>query len=106
MDAITLQKCKKCWKSLPLEAFININENTHHFKTCNTCHYKASLQYKQSNSEVKLLIPEEMSKQLFEKILEIDTNEYLENSLTSIDFNQYFNWYDGWWSKENIWDYH
>ena len=68
MDTITsnLQKCKKCRKSLPLEAFININENARHFKTCNTCCYKASLQYKQSNSEVELLTPEEMSKQLFE----------------------------------------
>ncbi|CAB4410551.1 unnamed protein product [Rhizophagus irregularis] len=28
-----------------------------------------------------------MSKQLFVKILEIDTNEYLENDLTGIDFN-------------------
>ena len=46
MDTITLQKCKKCWKSLPLEAFININENTCYVKTCNTYHYKASLQYK------------------------------------------------------------
>ena len=44
-------------------------------------------QSNQSNSEVELLILEEMSKQLFEKILENDTNEYLENNLTSIDFN-------------------
>ncbi|CAB4425991.1 unnamed protein product [Rhizophagus irregularis] len=46
----------------------------------------ATLQYKQSNqsnTEVGLLTLEEMSKQLFERILEINTNEYLENDLTS-----------------------
>src|SRR5204863_2597975 len=78
-----LQKCKKCQKNLPLKAFIN--ENTRQFKTCNICRHKASLQYEQSNqsnSEVELLTLEEMSRQLFEKILEIDTNEYFENDLT------------------------
>ena len=78
MDFLTnnLQKFKKCQKFLPLEAFIN--ENTRQFKTCNICRHKSSLQYKkssQSNLEVELLTPEEMSKQLFEKFLEIDTNE-------------------------------
>jgi hypothetical protein len=82
----SLQKCKKCRKSLPLETFIN--ENTRHFKTCNICRHKASLQYSnRPNTEVEILTPEEMSKKLFEKILEIDTNEYLENDLISIDFN-------------------
>ncbi|CAB4436442.1 unnamed protein product [Rhizophagus irregularis] len=92
MDIVTtgnLQKCKKCQKNLPLEAFIN--ENTQQIKTCNICHHKATLQYKQSNqsnTEVGLLTLEEMSKQLFERILEINTNEYLENDLTSrVDFN-------------------
>ncbi|RGB22296.1 hypothetical protein C1646_776326 [Rhizophagus diaphanus] len=69
----------------------NINENTQQFKTCNICRHKATLQYEQSNqsnTEVKLLTPEEMSKQLFERILEINTNKYLENDLTNnIDFN-------------------
>ncbi|CAB5386217.1 unnamed protein product [Rhizophagus irregularis] len=89
MDIVTtgnLQKCKKCQKNLPLEVFIN--ENTQQFKTCNICR---TLQYKQSNqsnTEVGLLTLEEMSKQLFERILEINTNEYLENDLTSrVDFN-------------------
>ncbi|CAB5376188.1 unnamed protein product [Rhizophagus irregularis] len=92
MDIVTtgnLQKCKKCQKTLPLEAFIN--ENTQQIKTCNICRHKATLQYKQSNqsnTEVGLLTLEEMSKQLFERILEINTNEYLENDLTSrVDFN-------------------
>ncbi|CAB4407977.1 unnamed protein product [Rhizophagus irregularis] len=92
MDIVTtgnLQKCKKCQKNLPLEAFIN--ENTQKIKTCNICRHKATLQYKQSNqsnTEVGLLTLEEMSKQLFERILEINTNEYLENDLTSrVDFN-------------------
>ncbi|CAB5355855.1 unnamed protein product [Rhizophagus irregularis] len=92
MDIVTtgnLQKCKKCQKNLPLEAFIN--ENTQQIKTCNIYRHKATLQYKQSNqsnTEVGLLTLEEMSKQLFERILEINTNEYLENDLTSrVDFN-------------------
>ncbi|GET53644.1 uncharacterized protein OCT59_013310 [Rhizophagus irregularis] len=69
----------------------NINENTQQFKICNICRHEATLQYEQSNqsnTEVELLSLEEMSKQLFERILEINTNEYLENDLTSsIDFN-------------------
>ncbi|CAB4402233.1 unnamed protein product [Rhizophagus irregularis] len=88
MDIITsnLQKCKKCRKSLPIEAFIN--ENTCQFKTCNIYRHNAALQYEQSNQfNSELLTLEEMSKQLFVKILEIDTNEYLENDLTGIDFN-------------------
>ena len=91
IETSNLQKCKKCWKNLPLEAFIN--ENTRQFKTCNICRHGASLQYEQSNQsntevvEEELLTLEEMSKQLFEKILEINTNEYLENDLISIDFN-------------------
>ncbi|PKC15441.1 hypothetical protein RhiirA5_408184 [Rhizophagus irregularis] len=83
MDIVTtgnLQKCKKCQKNLPLEAFIN--ENTQQIKTCNICRHKATLQYKQSNQSNT----EEMSKQLFERILEINTNEYLENDLTSRDY--------------------
>ncbi|PKY53625.1 hypothetical protein RhiirA4_471959 [Rhizophagus irregularis] len=52
---------------------------------------KSTLQYEQSNqsnTEVRTLTLEEMSKQLFERILEINTNGYLENNLTSsIDFN-------------------
>ncbi|GET63603.1 hypothetical protein GLOIN_2v1769452 [Rhizophagus irregularis DAOM 181602=DAOM 197198] len=64
------------------EAFIN--ENTQQIKTCNICRHKATLQYKQSNQSNT----EEMSKQLFERILEINNNEYLENDLTSrVDFN-------------------
>ncbi|CAB4387533.1 unnamed protein product [Rhizophagus irregularis] len=88
MDIVTtgnLQKCKKCQKNLPLEAFIN--ENTQQIKTCNICRHKATLQYKQSNqsnTEVGLLTLEEMSKQLFERILEINTNEYLTSR---VDFN-------------------
>ncbi|CAB5365720.1 unnamed protein product [Rhizophagus irregularis] len=69
----------------------NINENTQQFKICNICHHKATLQYEQSNqsnTEVRTLTLDEMSKQLFERILEINTNGYLENNLTSsIDFN-------------------
>ncbi|CAB4390434.1 unnamed protein product [Rhizophagus irregularis] len=69
-------------KKFTLEAFIN--ENTQQIKTCNICRHKATLQYKQSNQSNT----EEMSKQLFERILEINTNEYLENDLTSrVDFN-------------------
>ena len=79
---------KKCQKSLPLEAFIKINENTCHFKLVIHVIIKFLCNINKSNSEVELLTPEEMPKQLlFKKILEIDTNEYLENSLTSIDFN-------------------
>lgn len=90
MDVTTsnLQKCKKCRKSLPLEAFIN--ENTRQYKTCNICRFQSSLQSKQSNkfdSELDLLTPKEMSNRLFEKILEIDANEYLETDLTGIDFS-------------------
>ncbi|PKY13854.1 hypothetical protein RhiirB3_425742 [Rhizophagus irregularis] len=52
---------------------------------------KSTLQYEQSNqsnTEVRTLTLDEMSKQLFERILEINTNGYLENNLTSsIDFN-------------------
>ena len=89
MDILTnnLQKCKKRWKNLPLEAFIN--ENTCQFKTCNICHYKSSLQYEkfnQSNLEIELLTPEDMSKQLFEKMLEIVTNNIKV-------FRKWFNWY-------------
>ena len=36
-------------------------------------------QSNQSNTEIELLTLEEMSKQLFERILEINTNEYLDN---------------------------
>ncbi|GET55905.1 hypothetical protein GLOIN_2v1787684 [Rhizophagus irregularis DAOM 181602=DAOM 197198] len=58
MDIVTtgnLQKCKKCQKNLPLEAFIN--ENTQQIKTCNICRHKATLQYKQSNqSNTEILI--------------------------------------------------
>ena len=71
-------------KKLFLESY------TRQFKTCNICRYKASLQYEQSNRynpEVELLTPKEMSRCLFEKILEIDTNEYLENNLMGINFN-------------------
>src|SRR5687767_13759805 len=90
MDVNTsiLQKCKKYRKSLPLEAFIN--ENARQFKTCNICRFQSSLQYKKSNksdSEVELLTTKEMSRCLFEKILEIDTNKYLENDLMDINFN-------------------
>ncbi|CAG8825665.1 7775_t:CDS:2, partial [Cetraspora pellucida] len=67
-------------------------------KTCNKYHH-SSLQYKCSNQssnktepyktepyETEPLTLKEMSKQLYEKILTLNTNEYLENDLLDIDF--------------------
>ncbi|CAG8583514.1 9960_t:CDS:2 [Cetraspora pellucida] len=67
-------------------------------KTCNKCHH-SSLQYKCSNQssnktepyktepcETGPLTQKEISKQLYEKILTLNTNEYLENDLLGIDF--------------------
>ncbi|CAG8815042.1 19054_t:CDS:1, partial [Cetraspora pellucida] len=67
-------------------------------KTCNKYHH-SSLQYKHSNqssnktdpykiesSKTEPLIQKEMSKQLYKKILTLNTNKYLENNLLDIDF--------------------
>ncbi|CAG8766552.1 14320_t:CDS:1, partial [Racocetra fulgida] len=62
---------------------------TYQHKTCNTCRYNSSLQYKQSNkpnTETNSLTAKEMSRLLYEKILAANINEYLKNDSMGIDF--------------------
>ncbi|CAG8832154.1 28935_t:CDS:1, partial [Racocetra persica] len=81
-----LLKCNSCQKFLSLNNFI---KDTYQHKTCNTCRYNSSLQYKwsnKSNTETDSLTPKEMSRLLYEKILAANANECLENDSMGIDF--------------------
>ncbi|CAG8530148.1 7152_t:CDS:1, partial [Cetraspora pellucida] len=85
-----LFKCDRCDKCFDKAAFVSKTEKP--TKTCNECRQKILKTYHATKSNDNSLYnsnpiePNEMKKKLFESILEVGNNEFVENENSGIEF--------------------
>ncbi|CAG8453932.1 631_t:CDS:2 [Cetraspora pellucida] len=82
------RECTRCKKTVNSNQFLNSNNDDNYFNTCFLCRQQSSIHYKLSTKpdENQVISLKEMTQQLYCKIIEISTNEYMENELNGIDF--------------------
>ncbi|CAG8477251.1 2922_t:CDS:2, partial [Gigaspora rosea] len=90
MFSNSLYKCDRCGKCFDITFFISKTGKS--TKICSECRKKNLQTYhatKPNNNILheNLIEPEEMKKNLFESILEVGNNEYIENENSGIEFS-------------------